>query len=160
MEEKTGTKGRAVTDANLNAITFTDQNIGIAVGEQGKILLTTDGGVSWENKGISEFNYFYGVDILEFNTAIVVGIPFAAGPQLVIRTTNGGYYLGNLNTGTTEPLSGISFENANTGLVAGQNGIIMMTTDSGNTWSNQTSNTDNLLIDIKFIGNNSASCGR
>lgn len=41
-----------------------------------------------------------------------------------------------LNSGTTQKLNGIHMLNANYGAAVGQNGVVLLTTDNGNTWTN------------------------
>src|ERR1700750_1800010 len=48
-------------------------------------------------------------------------------------------------------LRGASFVYANTGTVVGENGTIVRTTDGGNTWAIQSSDTTRTLWDVSFI---------
>src|SRR6266480_5752182 len=51
-------------------------------------------------------------------------------------------------------LRGASFVDANTGTVVGENGTIVRTTDSGNSWTIQTSGTTQTLWEVSFTDAN------
>ena len=57
-------------------------------------------------------------------------------------------------SGTSQALWDVSFVNASTGWVAGDNGTIRHTTNGGTTWSGQTSGTTNLLRGVVFVDAN------
>jgi photosystem II stability/assembly factor-like uncharacterized protein len=54
-------------------------------------------------------------------------------------------------SGTTENLNSVFFINENVGWAAGENGIIINTTDGGANWNPQNSNTTDDLYSVKFI---------
>jgi len=72
----------------------------------------------------------------------------------ILKTTNGGqtwnllpaYYFGNIEA--------IFFKDAMTGLVAGAQGMIMLTNDGGQTWTNMISSTSNSLGGICMDADN------
>jgi photosystem II stability/assembly factor-like uncharacterized protein len=59
-----------------------------------------------------------------------------------------------LNSNTKEWLTSVYFINDSTGFTCGNNGLILKTTDFGNTWNKQVTNTKKLLRSIYFIDDN------
>jgi photosystem II stability/assembly factor-like uncharacterized protein len=63
------------------------------------------------------------------------------------------------NSGVSDPFSGINlfgvhFTNSNIGTIVGQDGIVLRTTDGGNNWDQQTSNTTDWLYAVHFSDEN------
>ena len=140
------------TNNNLTGVSFTDINNGTAVGQTGKILRTTNGGVSWTSQSSGITNILFGVFFSDANTGTTVG---QVGN--IIRTTNGGVNWTLQPSGTTNNLFNVSFTDANTGTVVGGAGnfppfdvTILRTTNGGANWTSQTSGTTNLLRDVTF----------
>ena len=117
------------------------------ISDVGKIIRTTDGGMTWTvSSGWSAYLLF-SVDFVNENTGYCVGM-FGA----IIKTTNGG------NTWVTQPdppphdwLYGVHFLNEETGWVVGFNGKVIFTTDGGSNWSQQTSGTTAQLNSVYFF---------
>jgi photosystem II stability/assembly factor-like uncharacterized protein len=61
------------------------------------------------------------------------------------------------NSGTTAPLYGVSFTDANNGTVVGRYGTILRTTDGGATWVEQDSGTTNDLKAVSFTDANTGT---
>jgi photosystem II stability/assembly factor-like uncharacterized protein len=111
---------------------------------------TTDGGASWV------FHPFYfdnkeggGTDVFFFdlNTGVVSGIVFD-GHGAIARTTDGGT---NWSTSFFDQgLQGVDFPIIASGFAVGWVGEILHSTDSGITWTNQTSGTSANLNDVSF----------
>jgi photosystem II stability/assembly factor-like uncharacterized protein len=59
-----------------------------------------------------------------------------------------------LNSGTTEHLRSIYFFNENTGYVAGNNAIFLLTTNGGTSWNSQTLFNNHHIFDIYFFDQN------
>jgi hypothetical protein len=69
----------------------------------------------------------------------------------ILHTTNAGTTWTSQTSGTTNPLTGISFADANTGTAVGSvMGQILRTTNGGATWTSQTSGTTNSLYGVSF----------
>ena len=68
---------------SLIAVSFTDENIGTAVGAFGTILRMTDGGQSWISQSSGTNHYLFGVFFTDVNNRTAVG-------DTILRTTNGG----------------------------------------------------------------------
>ncbi len=76
----------------LTDVFFINDSVGFIVGDYGYIGKTTDGGITWEEKGILYTNDFYSVYFENQNTGYVTG------NNIILKTNNGGY--------TWEDLSG------------------------------------------------------
>ena len=124
---------------NLRAVSFTNTNTGTAVGNEGTILRTTNGGASWVSQTSGTTTSLGGVSFSDANNGTAVG------GNTILRTTDGGATWVSQTSGTTNGLFGVSFTDANNGTVVGQNGTILRTTDGGATWVGQTSGTTEFL---------------
>ena len=61
-----------------------------------------------------------------------------------------------LDSGTTQNLNSVDFFDSNIGLVVGDNGLILRTTNGGETWDNVTSGTSNNLNGVSFVNADTA----
>ncbi len=114
---------------------------------------STDGGASWafqafyfdKNEGGCTDVFFF-----DQNTGVVSGILFD-GRGALARTTDGG-----MNWSTLlydQAMQGLDFPTTDIGFAVGWAGRILNTTDSGVTWSDQTSGTSVNLNGVSFGGN-------
>src|SRR5437773_5268618 len=117
---------------------------------QGLLGNTTDGGVSWNfqpfyfdgNEGGANDVFFFDQTI-----GLVSGTIFD-GRGALARTTDGG-----LNWSTTlydQSIEGVAFPTAASGFAVGSGGRILHSTDSGTSWTNQTSGSTANLHDVSF----------
>lgn len=112
----------------LNGVHFTNDNTGWAVGEQGTIIKTTNGGSSWiiQNSGT-----YAGLNAVQFLNA---NLGFAVGDSgVILKTTNGGTNWNKLNSGYNYWMSSLHFVNENYGWVGAGN-YILATTNGGANW--------------------------
>lgn len=119
---------------SINSIRFYDAAFGWAVGDGGYILLTKDGGDTWETQFTNfdlEFSDVYFVNNVE---GWVTSKNFT---DKIWHTTNGG---GDWET-VTLPISsyweGVAFSDTDLGWIVGgtvDNGVIYRTDDGGDTW--------------------------
>jgi len=142
------------TTEHLNSIHFIDNNTGWAVGTEGIILNTTDGGTNWYPQTSGTTEWLYSVHFANDTTGWAVG-----GVGTILKTTDGGTIWTPQTSGTSLWLNSVHFANDTTGWVVG-NGfgnplrIILKTTDGGINWIPQTSGTTEHLNSIHFIDNN------
>jgi photosystem II stability/assembly factor-like uncharacterized protein len=131
----------------VNGLSFANTSDGIAVGTNGEIIHTTDGGANWTLfASVPSSTTQYGVAMTSSTTAVSVG---AGGT--VWTTTNGG--LTWTAAGGVIPAItyfGVSFANASDGWAVGQSGTIIATTNGGATWAPETSGTTNDLYAVSF----------
>lgn len=139
--------GYRFTNNRVKDVSFCDNQNGYVVGTQGLIAKSSNGGNSFSVQTSS-----YTGDVNEVST-VSPSLAFAAAKQgTVLRTTDGNNWtVLNTGIGNTIELLGIDFPNNNYGWVAGTNGTVYKTTNSGETWFNQTITTTSLLWDMDFV---------
>lgn len=138
-------KNSGITN-DLNSVFFIDSNNGWAVGRQGKIIRTTDGGNTWlqQNSGTTnDLNKVFMVD---------AGTGYAVGKSGTCLKYNGSSWSA-LSIGFSQAMHGVYFLNANTGWISGDWGRIMMTTNGGSSWTTQVNNSQysNLFYDLHML---------
>lgn len=131
------------TTENLLAVHFDDANTGWVAGENGTVLVTTNGGSNWTIQGSGGPVALRGVYALDGETAVVVGDVGA-----IYKTVNGGAtWSGKL---TRQFLYGVYFPSSTIGYVVGAAGAITKSTDAGVSWTGQTSGTSQTLYGTHF----------
>jgi photosystem II stability/assembly factor-like uncharacterized protein len=142
------------TGSQLTAVSFTDVNTGTAVGLDGVILRTTDGGVNWEHQYCGEY-WFGGVCFSDINNGTIIGYN---GDNSIFHTSDGGkqWVQQDYDNSSENYISlvSLSFVDANVGIIVGTFGSILKTTNGGNNWINQSSNTKNNLFGVKLFDEN------
>ncbi len=143
------------TTRDLKGVFFTDANNGVAVGEGGTILRTTNGGTTWTSQPSGTANHLYAVFFTDANTGFVVG---EAGT--ILQTTNAGVTWASQSSGTQAPLWAISFANHMRGIAIGvgfaaaspdSDGTRLYTTTGGATWVNRSTVTGGLRIALSGV---------
>ena len=130
---------------DLYSVYFTNYFSGVAVGDTGTIVKTTDGGSHWNLISSITLNKLYSVQFPSVN------IGYAAGVNgTVIKTTNGGGNWVMKTQAIADTLRCIWFTDDNTGFVVSRNGAIYKTTDGGNNWQSKPSGTTQNLNAIRF----------
>lgn len=134
---------------DLNSVFFIDNNTGWAVGHQGKIIYTSNGGSTWtqQNSGTTE----------DLNKVFMVntGVGYAVGDKGIFLKYNGTSW-SKISINYSQDMHGIHFINENTGWISGDWGRIMKTTNGGTTWSTQMDNGTftNLFYDLFMLSEN------
>jgi photosystem II stability/assembly factor-like uncharacterized protein len=146
------------TILTLNDVFFLNDNTGFIGAEQGRILRTIDGGVTWEVQDMNIPDYFYSIHFPSNS------IGYAVGGQTIIsgviyKTINGGVSWNPLQNIPTNSLMGTYFINDNTGFVISWPGPIYKTDNGGSSWS-VSYNYNYLLSSIYFPSPNTGyACG-
>jgi photosystem II stability/assembly factor-like uncharacterized protein len=126
------------TTDSLNSVYFTDANTGFAVGEDGIILKTVDGGTNWEPQNSGITNNLHSVFFNDSNTGYAVG-----DSGKILKTTNGGDLWSIQTSGIINDLNSVFFINTDTGYTV-SSGIetgnirtfhILKTTNAGALWN-------------------------
>lgn len=112
----------------LHGIKFLSDNKGIAVGDGGKILMTTSG-VNWAQKISGITAGLKDVEYINATTIIAVG-----DGGTIVKSTNGGMGWTSIYSGTSEMLHSVCVNGTDI-YTCGQNGVILKSTDEGNSWS-------------------------
>lgn len=136
----------AGTAGIFKSVSFVDANNGTAVGQDGIVIHTTDGGATWTPQSSVPMKTLWGVSFSDANTGTAVG-----EGGTIIRTTNGGSDWIPQAGGTDQNLFCVCFIDASTGFVGGDDGVILRTTDGGTSWIKQSSGTTENLLGVHFI---------
>ncbi len=120
----------------LKSIFFTDTLNGVAVGDSGVILKTTNGGGLWAPVASPIQRDFNGITFINSNTGFIAGGD--ASHRTILRTDNGGTGWAVVTDTTGGILNDITFASATTGYVVGNNATVLKTTDGGLNWMPET----------------------
>lgn len=145
----------------LKSVYFVDQNIGYAAGgfNDQWVLKTTNGGTSWtkQNLPTSTFQRLSSIYFTNATTGYAVGGDmFGGGMGRLYATTNGGTTWDTLSTGVKTFFDDVYFTDVNTGFIGGNNGLILKTTNAGQSWAqkvNQDPDTDDIRA-FSFVNAN------
>ncbi len=132
-------------DGLLLGVDFISKTIGWAVGENGTILHTRNGGVTW-NAQSNPTHLFYDVCLTTQNHAYVVGDRGA-----IMHSDDGGANWKAQDSRTAECFSATHFVSHEEGWAAAEAGIILHTIHGGEIWLPQESNTKQDLLTLFFI---------
>lgn len=133
---------------NEHSIKFTSTKAATLVGEDGVIMITTNGGTTWSEQSSNITNVLLG-------NSHKGGLSIVAGENgVILRSNDNGVNWDLILPGTLEHLNDAEVTTSNTAVVCGNNGTILITTDGGLTWDNAVSGVNHNLNDIKFISLN------
>ncbi len=139
-------KGAAGSESvGLTAVAFSDASHGWAVGSDGMILATTDGGASWRIPTKAANGTLRAVAFSGPTHGWAVGID-----GIIVATTDGGATWSAQNSGSSGSLSGVAFSDPTHGWAVGDTGTILATIDGGATWRAQNSASSASLSRVAF----------
>lgn len=137
------------TGSNINAVDFSSATLGIAVGDSGLILRTTDGGSTWTQINTGLTDLLYDVDFVQnTNTVFVVGT-FGR----ILASLDGGLNWMALTSGTNEHLRSISARDAQSVVVGGDNGTLLVSTDWGQEFKVKNLGTNRNVLAVRAPSN-------
>ena len=117
---------------SLLGLSFFDTYNAIAVGQDGIVMRTSDGGASWQFIPERPFtNAFYGIAFPKGDTSLGIAVGFGG----ILRTTNGGAKWARDKLDSVVTLRAVTFLDANTIIAAGHYGVIVKSSDAGLTWN-------------------------
>lgn len=134
---------RQAGDAPLHAVQFVDRMEGWAVGAEGIVWHSIDGGKSWERQPTGTRATLRALHFLTPYTGYVVGreeMPHGAGSiGIVLMTTDGGLKWSKVSDKQLPGLNAVRFFDERRGLVAGDGSDqfptgVFVTTDGGASW--------------------------
>lgn len=144
----------APTGNSLVSVDFINKDTGIAAGNKGAIIKTTDGGNSWFSVN-SEFQ-------TDFNSVRFVNsfICIAAGKSgKIYKSKDCGASWTLVSSGVNKDIFDLDFKGNSTGYAVGLSGTIVKTVNKGNYWFSQNSGTSLPLYCVKFINENTGVAG-
>lgn len=136
------------TTQSLNDVYCISENIVIAVGNNGTILKTVDGGTNWIQKTSSTINNLIKVQFSGQNVGYAVG-----SNATLLKTINAGETWTTISIEENVNLYGLSVLNENSFFISGENGLLKKTIDGGLTFSNISTPNNQLISKIQFISN-------
>ena len=120
-----------------NSIFFIDDYYGWVVGDQGRVLKTTNSGTVWISIPGVSFSDLMSVYFDNQNNGWIAGTLNSPRDGIILRTIDGGLNWSYIIT--DDPLSSIYFPNEFIGWAIGEEGAVFRTTDRGDNWSKQLS---------------------
>ncbi|MEM1322747.1 MAG: YCF48-related protein [Bacteroidota bacterium] len=129
----------------LKDLYFVDNQLGFAVGNDGLILKTTDGGRNWAEQTSNTTRDLFHIFFVDANTG------FTAGDGVLLRTTDGGQTW--LDTGHTSYYRSLFFFDALNGVASGNFGVLQFTRDGGQTWQDSQVDENATFYDFYRMGN-------
>jgi M6 family metalloprotease-like protein len=151
----TWTKLNDPTTKQLTSVCFVDGNNGWAVGAQGVIIHTSDGGSTWNVQDPGSLSGMWeslmAVEFCDLNTGLAVGTS-----GLILKTTDGGSTWTKQASGAVATINGVHMMNPLTATVLGDGpcggaGNILRTNDGGATWTNQNNPTGEYLYSVDYL---------
>ncbi|NQU88035.1 MAG: T9SS type A sorting domain-containing protein [Mariniphaga sp.] len=129
------------TDRCLEDVCFVNDLLGWAVGENGTIIHTNDGGISWSFQNSGTTLRLRSVVFTDSQTGWIVGgethpIP---GDYIILHTSDGGNNWIEQASDSTTYLRSVFFFDSENGWAVGDNNYIFHTSDAGNNWACQES---------------------
>ena len=106
------------------------------VGEGGRILYTTDGGLQWYSGGANDDGEYYDI-VLQGTRKWITGEKNGF-PRLFVSTESGFPWKLCSSVLTENSLSDISFSDSSKGWLVGSNGTLLKTIDGGENWEQKT----------------------
>ncbi len=143
------TAGASGTTSNLYAI-VADSLHAMAAGDNGVILRTANGGVSWNSSSLAAMSAIRDVAFVDYTTGWVVG-QSNAGAGLCMKTTNGGDSWSASPTSAAGILHAIEMLGGALGWQAGSQGLIEKTVNGAGSWSSQYSAAGQTFYDLAFV---------
>lgn len=141
----------SITEQSLYGLDFIDENRGWAVGREGAIIHTTDGGYTWQNQSSNTTEWLRNVDFWDKEIGWSVGFG-----GVTLRTTNGGNSWQKINVNSDYYLEATSFVTPQNGWAVGwswsaDTAVVLHTTSGGLSWGNQTPLNSGRLFGVYFI---------
>lgn len=119
------------TDKILYSVDFITDNNGIAVGEEGTILKTNDGGLSWQSVTTCFTNDLKGVSFYDEKHVVAVG----NDGQIIVSENGGENWTSHWLPGIQWDLYAVDITPDGKGIASGQQSTILYTMDGGINWS-------------------------
>jgi photosystem II stability/assembly factor-like uncharacterized protein len=133
------------TNNNLTDMTFLNVSNGVAVGLNGTILTTSNGGDSWKVVPFGSFTHLNSIASPDSTAMFICG-----NDGLLIKTDFSFSRIDTLESGEYGNLNKVRFLNHSVGFCLGNDRLILKTTDAGLHWTPATSGYPGDLLDLSF----------
>ena len=136
-------------------VQFISEDVGWVVGTHGTIYKTTDAGLNWLNLNSGTNQWLYGLHFINVMTGWAVG--GNVNSEIILKTTDGGInWINQRETSAYQWLASVHFLNQNRGWVVGERGVVLRTTNGGDTWARESTPMNSYLTGISFFNDNLA----
>ncbi len=146
----------AISPEPLAKVQFVNDSTGWAVGGNGTILKSVNGGVTWLSQTLPvEFpatESLYGCSFVDANHGWAIG--GSATSARILHTDDGGATWSVQTSASQSRPTAIFFVDRYNGWICGENGTIQRTTDGGAHWALQETSITEQLVDIHFVDDN------
>jgi len=142
--------------SDLYAVAFWDGTTGLAVGDSGVVLRTTNGGSAWTRPNTRTQQALRGLFTL--NSGGLKAWAVGAGGTIRYSADGGQSWVQQPAPVRTD-LHAVAFSSANNGLAVGDCGAVLRTTNGGATWTRVDAKTTETLYAITFQANTAIAAG-
>ncbi|MCL6259177.1 YCF48-related protein [Aquiflexum sp. TKW24L] len=139
------------TERNLTAMSFnrSNPNLGVILGENGTVLRTTNGGITFDGINISNIETYFGASFRKTSNVI-----FAVGTNgTIISSVNSGANWTVRQTGLDVNYKATQFRTATLGYIVGERGLFLVTSNGGTTLTNRSRPVSGTFHDLAFTTN-------
>ena len=132
---------------NLNDVYCVTEDLVFVVGENGRILKTSDGGVNWVVKTSGTTQQLNRVQFANASIGYAVG-----NNGTILKTIDSGENWAAITTTINNHYSGLSVVDQNTFFVSGNGGLVQKSIDGGVSFTSLNIQSTNNVLDIQFFG--------
>jgi len=148
------TRQTSNTTQRLYGVKFTDRNNGWVVGWGGVVLHTSDGGSIWNPVDLGSNVEKYHVDFCDSLHGLIVG-----WNGEIFVTSDAGTVWEQMPSNMTKDLYGVDYGDGQTAVAVGS-GVILTTSDAGQTWADRTSGVESAWRNVVATKPGSVSPGQ
>lgn len=143
-----------------SSLEFFNENVGIVAvfvttGVGFEVYVTNDGGNTWNATSSIDNVGSISLDYADETTLFSIG-----NNQIISKSTDGGDTWEVIRTGTPQLFNvEVAFKDLNNGVVAGEEGELLVTHDSGETWNDDFSTGYHHFYGLKYVGDQILAAG-
>lgn len=137
------------------SIKFEEPSVATLVGQDGLIMRTIDGGVTWDAQTSGITNVLYSIEYAKYinESGEPVKMQIAVGENgVILKSLDDGLTWVVMTSGTLENLNDVNIFTPNLIFACGNNGVLLKSVDYGETWTAIELNTTENLNDIASTG--------
>ena len=122
-------------DGWITDVEYLNEDTAIAVGANGSIIRTFDGGFVWDSLYTDTTRYISSIDMIGYDYGLIAGGDSVEQVQTVKRTLNGGESWTSVRDVTGSYLRSVFCIDGNKSFAVGDNGTVVKTLDGGDVWT-------------------------